>query len=260
MPFPFERYAKLTAPITVYYPMGEETLAGWIAGTLDRAGQQLASLLKLPRPELQVLVVSMDDWDLAPNDEPEEPQGLIPYLAYVTPTPSLVVPLELDPILGEPNQEKLAFALYRELMLAFLEGDPRPWPDEIPLWADEWQIQFAALWLVQTLNGQQGLVNKDLVELNSELFEPEADGKTPVTVRGFDWFEDTTPEDFLGFELLLERFASDLLAAYSPEILPRFLDLYRKGTERLLSDEVTNMLVEALGPGGSEWLEALDYF
>jgi hypothetical protein len=260
MPFPFERYAKITAPLTVYYPADEETLARWIVGSLDRAAEQLATLLNLPRPELQVVIVTPEDWSEAPNDEPDEPQGLIPYLAYVTPTPSLVVPLELDPILGEPTQEKLAFALYRELVLIFLEDDPRPWPDEIPLWADEWQIQFAALWLVQTLNSQQGMVNKDLAELNSEIFEPEADGKTPDTVRGFDWFEDTTPEDFLAFELLLERFAADLLTSYGPEILPRFLELYRTENERFLSDEVTNMLAEALGPGGAEWLEALVYF
>ncbi len=61
------------------------------------------------------------------------------------------------------------------------------------------------------------------------------------------------------YELLLEQFAADLLARYEPDILSRFLALYR--TEReLLSDDVTTMLATVLGPGGSEWLEALVYF
>ena len=79
-------------------------------------------------------------------------------------------------------------------------------------------------------------------------------------MRGFDWYEDTTPEDYLIYTLLLERFAADLLANFEPAILPRFLDLYRKDDAVLLSDEVTHMLGTALGPDGEEWLESLVYF
>ena len=101
---------------------------------------------------------------------------------------------------------------------------------------------------------------KDLHEQYTEIFEPELDGKTPVTVRGFDWYEDTSSEDYLIFSLLLERLAADLLERYSPEILPRFLDLYRNNFSVLLSDDVTDMLASVLGSGGAEWLEELVYF
>ena len=37
-----------------------------------------------------------------------------------------------------------------------------------------------------------------------------------MTVRGFDWFEDTAVEDYLTYELLLEQCAADLLAKYEP--------------------------------------------
>ena len=101
---------------------------------------------------------------------------------------------------------------------------------------------------------------KDLHEHYAEIFEPELDGKTPVTIRGFDWYEDTSAEDYLIFNLLLERFAADLQVKYSPEILPRFLDLYRNDYSVLLSDDITDMLASILGPGGAEWLENLVYF
>ena len=100
----------------------------------------------------------------------------------------------------------------------------------------------------------------DLHDQYAELFEPEPDGKTPVTVRGFDWYEDTTPQDYLEYTLLLEQFAADLLARYDADILPRFLELYRKAGVVLLSDDVANMLAATLGAGGAEWLEELVYF
>lgn len=260
MQFPYERYETLAEPLTVYYPTGEETLARWIFQTIERAGTQLSQLLDQPMPELEILLVDMADWQFVPCDDAEEIRNPHPYWTAVTSPPCIVVPTEIDPIFGTLTQEKLAFILYHEVTLAFLESDPRPWPNEYPLWADEWQPKFAALWLSQGIDGVQGVVSKDLHEEHAEIFEPEPDGKTPITVRGFDWYEDTSPEDYLTYELLLEQFAADLLAHYEPAILPRFLALYRTDRDTLLSDDVTTMLATALGPGGAEWLENLTYF
>ncbi|GAC1389074.1 MAG: hypothetical protein NVS4B11_15980 [Ktedonobacteraceae bacterium] len=260
MVFPYEHYEKLTEPLTVYYPTGEEIRARWALSTVQKAGSLLTELLVRPLPEVHILLVTDADWSLAPRDAEEEVGALQPYWTAATTPPSLVVPSVLESIWGEQTQEKLAFMLYHEITLAFLEDDPRPWPDDYPLWADEWQLKFAALWLSQRLDGQQGVVNKDLHEQFAEIFEPEPDGKTPVTVRGFDWYEDTVPEDYLEYELLLEQFAADLLANYEPEIWPRFLALYRVEREKLLSDDVTIMFASVLGPNGTEWLENLVYF
>jgi hypothetical protein len=260
MQFPYQRYETLAEPRTVYYPMGEETLARWIFQAIERAGTLLSQLLDQPMPDLEILLVDMADWQLVPCDDAEEIRNPHPYWTGVTSPPCIVVPTEIDPIFGTLTQEKLAFILYHEITLAFLESDPRPWPSEYPLWADEWQPKFAALWLVQRIDGVQGGVNKDLHEEHAEIFEPEPDGKTPITVRGFDWYEDTSPEDYLTYELLLEQFSADLLAHYEPAILPRFLTLYRTDRDTLLSDDVTTMLAKALGPDGAEWLENLVYF
>ena len=211
-------------------------------------------------PDIELLLVSPDDWNLAPRDEEEESGNPHPFWTDVTTPPTIVVPLELDPIFGEPTLEKLAFMLYHELALAYLENDPRPYPEEYPLWADEWQLKFAALWVSQQVSGHAGIVNKDLHEKYAEIFVPEEDGKTPVTIRGFDWYEDTIPEDYLCYELLLEQLAADILKKYGPEVLPRYLTLYRKARAILLSDEITEMLGTALGEGGVEWLDELIYF
>jgi hypothetical protein len=260
MHFPYERYKLQKAPLKIYYPVDEEKLAHWVVETLDKARILLSQLLDQPSPELQILLVQAEDWESAPRDEGEEASTPYPYLTDITSPPSVVIPGELDALYGELTQEKLAFIIYHALALAFLENDPRPWPENYPLWADEWQLAFMALWLSRQLDQQQGIVNKDLHEQYVDIFEPEADGKTPVTIRGFDWYEDTSPEDYLTFELLLEQFAADLLAHYDITVLPRFLALYRKLHESLLSDEVVAMLGTALGPGGTEWLEDLVYF
>lgn len=270
MTFPYERYETLAEPLTVYHPTGEEERAHWIFQTIDKAGQKLSALLQQPMPELELLLVDPADWHLAPRSEDEsEDKGketgkdvtpLQPYWTDATSPPCIVIPSEFDPIFGEETPEKFAFMLYHELTLAFLEDDTRPWPEDYPLWADEWQIKFAALWLAHSLNGVQDIVNKDLREEYAEVFEAEEDGKTPVTVRGFDWYEDTADEDYLEYELLLEQFAADLLRRNDASILPRFLALYRIEQSVLLSDDVTIMLGTVLDPGGIDWLESLVYF
>src|SRR6266849_8337706 len=260
MPFPYEQYETLAEPLTVYYPTGQDTLARWIFQSIDKAGQLLSQLLDQAMPEMEIILVAPTDWDVTPREDPEEPNTELPYWTNATQPPSIVIPSRFETIIGTPSQEKQAFLFYAALTQAFLEDDPRPWPSESPLWADEWQLQFAALWLTHQVLGQSGIVMTDLREQHAEIFEPEPDGKTPVTVRGFDWYDDTSAEDYLVFSILLEQFAADLLANYSSAILPRFLKLYRNNSSVLLSDDVTAMLASLLGPGGSEWLENLVYF
>lgn len=261
MQFPYELYHTLAEPLTVYYPTGEEQLARWVFQTVEKAVRVLTPWLNQPMPDLEILVIQAADWQFVPRDEPEEIDSPHPYWTNSTTPPSLVVPAEIDAIFGEMTPEKLAFMLYHELALAFLEQDARPWPEDSPLWADEWQFNFCALWLARHLDGQQGLVNQDLrADYTDELFVIESDGKTPVTIRSFDWYADTAIEEYLCYGLLLEQFADDLLRHSGPDILPRFLDLYRAPHTSLLSDDVTEMLATALGPGGAEWLEKLPYF
>jgi hypothetical protein len=260
MPFPYDHYKTLAGPFRVYYPTGQDTLARWVSQQIDKATTLLAQLLDTPAPEMEVLLVPPEDWQNVPKDEPEENFIMLPYWTDLTEPSSMVVPTQLDPIVGSYAQEKLAFLLFHEVAHAFLARDPRPWPLESPLWADEWQLQFAALWLYHQVYHTTGMVMSDLHIDYREIFEPEADGKTPVTVRGFDWYEDTTAQDYLEYTLLLERFADDLLERYDAAILPRFMELYRKEGVTWLSDEVTNLMGIVLGDGGEAWLEELPYF
>jgi hypothetical protein len=260
MSFPYERYQTLAEPARVYYLNEHEALARQVLRWVDDASRLLARLLAIPAPAMKILLVAPSDWQDAPRDEPEEISMLLPYWTEATEPSTLVVPTQLDPIVGRFSQEKLAFLLFHEVAHAFLASDPRPWPLDSPLWADEWQLQFAALWLYQQIYHTTGIVMTDLHADYAEIFEPEADGKTPVTVRGFDWYEDTTPQDYLEYTLLLERFADDLLKRYDASILPRFIELYRKEGVIWLSDEVTHLLGMALGDGAEAWLEELPYF
>lgn len=263
MQFPYEKYKNLEnlqETLTVYYPAGEEDFARWVLRTIKEAGTDLGELLHRPLPDLELLVVHPDDWSLVPHSELEETRTPHPYWTDSTSPPTIVVPTEIDPIFGNAASEKFAFMLYHELTLAFLENDPHPWPEDTPLWADEWQFKFAALWLSHQRDGVRSIVNVDLREQYADIFEPEPDGKTPVTIRGFDWYEDTSAEDYLCYELLLEQFAADLLARFGVSILPRFLARYRTEHEQILSDDVTLLLASVLGPDGEEWLENLVYF
>lgn len=264
MAFPYERYATLHKPLKTYYPAEQAELAQRIVSEIDQAGQLLSELLGQPLPPIEILIAAKTDWELVPQEsegeEYEASAPMLPYWTDVTSPPTLVIPEEMDEIIGEATAEKLSLLLYHELTHAFMESDQRPWPEENPLWADEWQLQFGAFWLFQQIHGTIEDITADLHQQFATIFEPEPDGKTPITVRGFDWDEDTTPEAYLEFVLLLEKFAGDLLACYDGTILPRFLERYRQDVSMLLSDEVTLMLAETLGVGGEQWLENLVYF
>ena len=253
----------MTGAFTLYYPRGEEARARQLLLSIRDAAVLLSQLLERPAPTINILFVAPKDWARAPREEEEEGgdgEETYPYWTEQTSPPSLVIPLKSEKALSTVPTNHFAFMLYHSLVLSYLEADTRPWPDDSPLWADEWQLKFAALWLTYRLNGQNGMIAQQLREELADLFEPEDDGKTPVTIRGFDWDEDTSPEDYLTYSLLHEQFAADLLARYEPEILPRFLSLYRREHSVLYSDDVTAMLAEALGVGGAEWLEGLVYF
>lgn len=260
MSFPYEKYARVATPFPAFYSESQAAHVHTISTSVYHASRGLKQLLDQQIPKMQMLLVEPADWHATPRDDPEEPANALPYWTTVTHPPSLVIPSQLDPIIGQSTQEKLIYLIYTVLAQAFLESDSRPWPEESPLWADEWQMQFAAHWLMQLINRQSGIVMKDLQDQYNEIFEPELDGKTPVTIRGFDWYEDTSEEDYLIFNLLLEQFAVDLLQKFNPEILPRFLEMYRNDYSVLLSDDVTDMFARVLGPGGAEWLESLVYF
>jgi hypothetical protein len=261
-PFSLERYQTLPGRWTIWYPDGQEELAHSVQQTVEQAATLLGNLLGQQPPALEVLVAATADWEYVPPEDIEAsgpPQVLLPYWTDVTEPPTLVVPEQMDQVMGEATPAKLALLLCHEVAHAFFEDDPRPWPEDSPLWADEWPLQFAAFWLFRQIHGSIEDITADLHQQFAESFQPEADGKTPVTVRGFDWYEDTSPEDYLEFALLLENFAVDLLSRYDESILPRFLDRYRR-EEPLLSDDVTLMLASVLGEGGEEWLESLVYF
>ena len=71
-PFPYEHYQTLAESQTVYYPAGQEPLARWTFQTIDKASTLLSTLLALPTPGMEILLVAPADWHLAPHNEPEE--------------------------------------------------------------------------------------------------------------------------------------------------------------------------------------------
>ena len=64
-------------------------------------------------PPMEVLLVATDDWALAPRDDAEENRDLLPYWTSISAPGTLVMPVEVASVFGEPTQEKLAFMLYQ---------------------------------------------------------------------------------------------------------------------------------------------------
>src|SRR5262245_25896323 len=127
MSFPFEEYETRNEQLKIHYPTGEESQASLVLQTIDQAHKLLAKLLNQVAPEMEVLLVASKNWENRPREVPEEqvelagPGNLLPYWTDSTSPSSLVIPVVPDPIIGEPEQDKLAFLLYHEVTRAFLE-------------------------------------------------------------------------------------------------------------------------------------------
>src|SRR5215831_9550354 len=98
--FPYDRYKKIIGLLTAYYPSNEEELAHWIVQTIEKASQRLTQLLERPMPDMEILLVKAEDWSLVPRGDLEEEHAPRPYWTDETSPPTMVVPVEIDPIFG----------------------------------------------------------------------------------------------------------------------------------------------------------------
>src|SRR5262249_50314384 len=115
MTFPYKQYETLDEQLTVYYPRGQAELARQLFQEIKQASKLLRDLLGLSMPDLEILVVAAGDWKDVPledDEETEPPETMLPYWTETTKTPTLVVPEQMDEIMGEASPEKRSLLLY----------------------------------------------------------------------------------------------------------------------------------------------------
>jgi hypothetical protein len=215
---------------------GREVLAH-----LESGFATLPGVLGLPKPELEALVVTDDDWHEAPRDSSRPyPRGL-PYFTRASNPPALVIPAALSGAITPRTPATLPLVVNHELAHAFLAGDM---PSRIPAWLRELPPQTASA-IVARHEG---------VPLDAHLAEM---GSPPFTIRSFR--TPASAEDQMSFQNLLLRLGAAALEEFGEGFTRRLIFSLRH-EEEADGARAEALLEGALGEGGREWLRAREEF
>ena len=232
-------YERLPGAFPVVFAPQERDAAERLRNVLETGAGQLSDLLDAQPPELEALLVPDEDWGRAPREsERAYPPGL-PYFTRSVRPPALVIPETLSPAIHPRTQATLPLTTWHELAHAFLlqRGVVRT-----PAWLREFVPQTAAAALARRLG------------LSLEDHLARIDREPGFTVRSFNG--PASAADQMSFQNLLLLLGAAALADFGEGFLKDLAHALRE--ERYVVDEnrTEELLTDALGPGGREWLSA----
>jgi hypothetical protein len=229
-------YERLDGGIPVAHPPGMEERATELLRILEAGTSSLSEILGVEPPELEALLVADGDWEDAPRDNARPyPLGL-PYFTRTVRPPALVLPETLSPAFQPRTAATGALVIWHELAHTYLLREPL-------VRTPSWLREFVPQALSAAVAKRTGLpLEEHLAQI----------GRDPgVTVRGFSSTDAERQMTFQNLLLLLgaaavERFGDGFLRTLSHALWEEREVVGEGRTEELLAD--------ALGPGGREWL------
>ena len=204
---------------------------------LERGTAMLAEMLDVEPPELEAFLVAEEDWDEAPREgEHAYPPGL-PYFTRSVSPPALVLPVALSPFFRPRTQATYPLVVWHELTHAFLlQGEVV----RTPAWLGEFIPQAASAAVARRM----GLPLEEHLSM--------IDRDPGFTVRSLSGPADA--ETQMAFQNLLLVLGSKSVEKFGEESLGRLVRALREETEVVYEERAVELLADALGSGGREWL------
>jgi hypothetical protein len=230
-------YRLLDGDVPVLYAPRLGAKALEVRDYLNEGYMALSAMLSVEPSGISALLVADEDWKGAPRDNARPyPPGL-PYFTRSVEPPALVLPEELSPVFGPRTAATLPLTCWHELAHAFLLAREVV---KSPAWLGELVPQAASA----TIAGRAHL------SLEDHLLQ--VDREPGFTVRNFRG--PAGARDQMSFQNLLLVLASAALEEFGEGFLRRlFYGLWEEG-EIVDEERAEELLVDALGPGGREWL------
>lgn len=232
-------YERLPGAFPVVFAPQERDAAERLRSVLETGAAQLSDLLDAQPPELEALLVPDEDWRRAPREsEHSYPPGL-PYFTRSVRPPALVIPGTLSPAIRPRTQATLPLTTWHELAHAFLlqRGVVRT-----PSWLREFVPQAATAALARRL----GLPLEDHLA--------RIDREPGFTVRSFQG--PASAGDQMSFQNLLLLLGAAALEDFGEGFLKVLAHALREERDIVDEERAEELLTDALGPGGREWLSA----
>ncbi len=229
-------YERFSSAVPVLYPPKMEDRARELRGLLETGTRELSEVLEVEPPELQALLVASEDWREAPRENSEPyPLGFPYFTRSVTPS-ALVLPEELSTVFQPRTEALLPLIVWHELAHAFLlQRDVV----RTPVWLREFVPQAAAV----------AVARRSGLPLVEHLLQTDEPG---FTVREFGGRFDT--EEQMAFQNLLLLFGNATLEEFGSGFLGKLVRTLWDEKDVVNEERAEELLADALGNGGREWL------
>jgi hypothetical protein len=208
-----------------------------LSGYLAQGYGTLGRILSVEPPEIVACLVAGEDWNYAPRDNARPyPPGL-PYFTRSIDPPALVLPEELSTVFRPRTAATLPLTVWHELAHAFLLGREVV---RTPVWFGEFVPQAASAAVARRVG----------LPLGEHLSRIEREpGFTVRTLSG-----PAGAGDQMSFQNLLLLLGAAALEEFGENFLRRIFHALWEVDEIVDEERAEELLAEALGPGGREWL------
>jgi hypothetical protein len=230
-------YERLEAEVPVLYVPRLAGKATEVRGYVAQGYRTLGQILSVEPPGIVAYLVADEDWERAPRDNARPyPPGL-PYFTRSVEPPALVLPEELSTVFRPRTGATLPLTVWHELAHAFLLGREVV---RTPAWLREFVPQAASAAVAR----RAGLpLEEHLSRIKSE---------PGFTVRGFRG--PAGAQDQMSFQNLLLLLGAAALDEFGEDFLRRIFYALWEEDEIVDGERAEELLGDALGPGGREWL------
>lgn len=244
IPTAFPSYERLNGEIPVVHAPGAEERASEVWRLLNKGAGALSTLLEVQQPpELEAMLVADEDWYEAPREgDRAYPKGL-PYFTRSARPPALVLPATLSPIFSPRTQATYPLVVWHELAHAFLLQKEVV---RTPAWLGEFVPQAASASVARRiglpLDEHLGMIDRD----------------PSFAIRELRGHADAVEQ--MAFQNLLLLLGADAVEGFGDGFLKRLVRALWEETDVVNEERAEELLANALGPGGREWLASRPEF
>lgn len=230
-------YECLDAEVPILYAPRLAGKAREISGYLAQGYRTLGRVLSVEPPSIIAYLVADEDWREAPRDKVRPyPPGL-PYFTRSVEPPALVLPGDLAPVFRPRTAATLPLTVWHEMAHAFLLGREVV---RTPAWLGEFVPQAASAAVARRVG----------LPLEEHLSRIERE--SGFTVLGFS--APAGAGDQMSFQNLLLLLGAAALKEFGEGFLQNIFHALWEEDETVDGERAEELLGDALGQGGREWL------
>lgn len=241
--FLLEDYERLNGEFPVIHAVGMEEQASEVRRLLHAGAGALSTMLEVEPPELEAMLVADEDWEEAPRESERAYPKELPYFTRSVWPPALVLPATLSPVFRPSTETTYPLVIWHELTHAFLLQREVV---RTPTWLQELLPQAASAAVARRLG----------LPLGEHL--SVIDQEPGFTVRGLRGNADA--DEQMAFQNLLLLLGSSAVEEFGDGFLKRLVHALWEETDVVYEERAEELLADALGPGGREWLASRPEF